>query len=548
MRLFRKSFFSLEFEYPVRKSFLRLSSNSIELNADSSTPVAAPTKGTPAATSPVESETSPVEPRVVPRSQHRISRKNISEETLKVLYRLSSLGFKGYLVGGGVRDLYLGKAPKDYDVGTDAKPSRLKRIFRNCRIIGRRFRIAHVFFPGDKIIEVATFRRGEVHRIDKGTGVILIDNEYGTPEEDARRRDLTINGLFYDITTHSIIDYVGGVEDLDRRIIRTINDPDKSFVEDPVRMIRTLRHAARTEFTIEENTLKAIYRRREEISKANPSRLLEEFFKDLRSGAMEPYLRKITETHLLDVILPALSNQLRDHGLDHPLWRRLSVLDSWAREGRDPANPTLLAILLHTVLLPDPALWKGENNHPPDVWRLVMQNFSKNLQHIRISRKDAERVTQILIAFRKLTQAHNRQFLPPSLQKKPYLTEALDFLELDLTTRNDSCNLIEEWRKKYQRNLPPRPRQNAFGAGGFINGQRGEKRSGRRKKREGTKKPGGAAAGEALKSPEQKSPAQRSQGQKSPGETEGADTGVKKRRRRRRRGGRRHKSTGQKSE
>src|SRR6185503_1398385 len=135
------------------------------------------------------------EPRVIHRQNHRISRKDISEEALKVLYRLSSLGFKAYLVGGGVRDLYLGKKPKDYDVGTDAKPSRLKRIFRNCRIIGRRFRIAHVFFPGEKIVEVATFRRGVVHQVHGESGVILLDNEYGTPEEDARRRDLTINGL-----------------------------------------------------------------------------------------------------------------------------------------------------------------------------------------------------------------------------------------------------------------------------------------------------------------------------------------------------------------
>ncbi len=484
------------------------------MNAESSIPAVSQADPAPA-------EASTGEPRIVPRSEHRISRKNISEEALKVLYRLSSLGFKAYLVGGGVRDLYLGKKPKDFDVGTDAKPSRLKRVFRNCRIIGRRFRIAHVFFPGEKIIEVATFRRGEVHRINKSSGVVLIDNEYGTAEEDARRRDLTINGLFYDITTHSIIDYVGGVEDLENRIIRTINDPDKSYLEDPVRMIRTLRHAVRTDFQIEENTLQAIYRNRQEIANANTSRLLEELFKDLRGGAVEPFLRKITETHLLDIILPALAEQLRKKGLDHPIWPRMSILDKWAQEGREAVNPTLLALFLQTVLLTDPAAWIGEQSHPPDVWRILMQNFAKNLQRLRISRRDAERVSQILIAHRKLVQSYQRKDLPPSLQKKPYLAEALDFLEVDFLTRGLPTDLIQEWRRKFTSVEQGRSKQSAFGAGGFVGGSRRRKRS-RRPRRAGSPP-----------SPEQP---------KSTGDGTGDGTGRKKKRRRRRGGKRRRRN------
>jgi poly(A) polymerase len=414
-------------------------------------------------------------PRIVPRSDHRISRKGISDEALKVLYRLSSLGFKAYLVGGGVRDLYLGKKPKDFDVCTDAKPSRLKKIFRNCRIIGRRFRIAHIFFPGDQIVEVATFRRGEVHRITKESGVILLDNEYGTPEEDARRRDLTINGLFYDIATHSIIDYVGGVEDLDSRRVRTINDPDRSFIEDPVRMIRTLRHAVRTGFEIEENTLQAVYRNRQEIAKANPSRLMEEVFRDLRGGASETFFRRAMETHLLDEILPVLATQLREVGPDHPMWRRLRSLDRWSAAGREVSNAPLLAVLLHTVLLPEPGSWTGERGLPADVWRVLMRNFAECAAvHLRISRRDAERVAQILISFRKLLQCYGRGFLPPTFQKKPYLVDALDFLEAELLSRDQPIDRIVHWRRDYAPAAAEEEKR-AFGEGGFIDRGRGRR-------------------------------------------------------------------------
>ncbi len=410
-------------------------------------------------------------PRIIERSAHPISRKDISEEALKVLNRLSSLGFKGYLVGGGVRDLYLGKKPKDFDVGTDAKPSRLKRIFRNCRVIGRRFRIAHVFFPGEKIVEVATFRRGSVTHIPKESGtVVLIDNEYGTPEEDARRRDITINGLFYDIATHSIIDYVGGVEDLDNRLVRTINDPDRSFQEDPVRMVRTIRHAARTGFRVEENTSQAIYRNRSELQKANPSRLLEELFKDLRGGAAETFFRGIVETHLLDVFLPSLATQLREVGLDHPLWRRLRVLDRWSQEGREGTNSVLLSVLLHTVLLPEADCWSGERGLQVDIWRMLMKNFIECSRHLRISRRDAERVSQILIAFRKLVHSLSRNNLPNVFHKKPYLNEAFDFLEIEYASREEPVDLIASWRSQFAPDKPTKAERYSFGIGGFVGG------------------------------------------------------------------------------
>src|SRR6186997_2297136 len=191
------------------------------------------------------------EPVIVPRAQHPISRRDIDPDALKVLYRLHESGYIGYLVGGSVRDLLLSRRPKDFDIGTSAHPYQVKKLFRNCWIIGRRFRLAHVRF-GTKVIEVATFRRqvaaGEEVVADgvpapdpttpEGEHLIHRDNTFGTPEEDAFRRDFTVNALFYDIATFSVIDYVEGLEDLRAGIVRSIGDPDVRFLEDPVRMLR----------------------------------------------------------------------------------------------------------------------------------------------------------------------------------------------------------------------------------------------------------------------------------------------------------------------
>ena len=205
------------------------------------------------------------EPVIVPRSEHPISRRDIDPDALKVLYRLQQFNYTAYLVGGSVRDLLLERRPKDFDVGTDAHPYQIKKLFRNCWIIGRRFRLAHVRF-GTKAIEVATFRRHVLpgtenepatdrrrRRRAASAADLLIrhDNTFGTPEEDAFRRDFTINALFYDIATFSIIDYVGGLQDLRAGIIRSIGDPAQRFQEDPVRMFRAVAFAARLGFTLD---------------------------------------------------------------------------------------------------------------------------------------------------------------------------------------------------------------------------------------------------------------------------------------------------------
>src|SRR6187401_3229935 len=227
------------------------------------------------------------DPVIIPRSEHPISRQNIDPDALKVLYRLRQFNYIAYLVGGSVRDLLLGRTPKDFDIGTSAHPYQVKRLFRNCWIIGRRFRLAHVKF-GPKVIEVATFRRqvepGEEIVQDgvpapdpstpEGEHLIHRDNTFGTPEEDAFRRDFTINALVYDIATFSIIDYVGGLDDLRAGVVRSIGDPRVRFQEDPVRMLRAVALAARLDFTIDPPIRSAIAELRHEIARSSPARLL----------------------------------------------------------------------------------------------------------------------------------------------------------------------------------------------------------------------------------------------------------------------------------
>lgn len=446
------------------------------LATDTGTPAESPAPGTiepEASGKPTPSPPRPP-PLILSRAEHRISRKDIHENALRVLYRLASLGYRAYLVGGGVRDLMLGKVPKDFDVATDARPSRLKKIFRNCRIIGRRFRIAHVYFPDGDIIEVSTFRQGSPLILQTSKGAVVSDNEYGTSEEDALRRDLTINGLFYDIATFSVIDYVGGVRDLRDRIIRTIADPDSSFKEDPVRMIRVERHAARTGFEIEPETLRAIFKNRDDIRTANPARLLEETMKDLRGGAAAPFFRLTMETHLLDSLLPTLAQQLRNHGPEHPFWKRMETLDRRVLAGASYTTPLLLSVYLHTVLFPDPRFWAGQTSSPPDVWRYIQSNWRGFSKTIRISRRDMERIAQILISYRKLIQSAERKRLLPALLRKTYLSESLDFLEIDLEARGLSTHLIAEWRQHASPPPRPEPRYRVFG---------GEPREGRGRRR-----------------------------------------------------------------
>ena len=241
-----------------------------------------------------------------------LDRAAIDPDADRVVRKLTRAGYKAYLVGGCVRDLLVARTPKDFDVATSATPNEIKATFRNSRIIGRRFRLAHVFF-GSKIIETSTFRANPRDEDDHDL-LIRRDNVFGTETEDARRRDFTINGLFYDVEREEVIDHVGGLADLDAKLIRTIGDPDVRFQEDPVRMLRAIKFAARLEFGFEPMTWRALLRWRGEISKCAPPRLLEEVHRLLRGGAARRSLELLVETGVLAILSPYLAGLLEGSG------------------------------------------------------------------------------------------------------------------------------------------------------------------------------------------------------------------------------------------
>jgi poly(A) polymerase len=295
-------------------------------------------------------------PTIIPRAEHPISRKRIDEDALKVLYRLHRHGFLAYLVGGSVRDLILGKTPKDFDVATNARPREICLLFKNSRIIGRRFRLVQVFFKGGKVIEVSTCRsRSEFEGTVTEDGMIAQTDSFGTPEEDALRRDITINGLFYNIADFSIIDYVGGMADLNWHVIRTIGDPNERFSQDPVRMIRVIRHAARTGFSIEDKTYEAIFHHREEIRKCSPSRLRDEFLRELKEGAAKPSLQLMLQTGLLFSLFPDLERALGNRSFSAEKTRTFflslfDLVDQLINTGRQVPESIVFALFLTPFL------------------------------------------------------------------------------------------------------------------------------------------------------------------------------------------------------
>ena len=263
---------------------------------------------------------------VIPREQHAISRKDISENALKVMYRLNKAGYEAWLVGGGVRDLLLGKKPKDFDVTTNATPEQVRKLFRNCRLVGRRFRLAHVMF-GPEIIEVATFRGHHEGNISDRTtsqrgqnGMLLRDNIFGSIEEDAQRRDFTINSLYYSVADFTVRDYVGGMKDLKDGVIRLIGNPETRYREDPVRMLRAVRFAAKLGMRISPETAEPIPRLATLLNDIPPARLFEESLKLLQAGYGYETYKLLCEYHLFQPLFPTITRYFTENG-DSPMER-----------------------------------------------------------------------------------------------------------------------------------------------------------------------------------------------------------------------------------
>lgn len=287
-----------------------------------------------------------MQPKIYHASEHDIDSTLVDCDAAYVIKKLREAGFSAYLVGGSVRDLLIKKIPKDYDISTSARPEQIKQLFqKSCLLIGRRFRLAHLRF-GRKIFEVSTFRAGENH-----SDLILQDNIWGTEEEDVRRRDFTINGLFYDPASHEVIDYVGGWEDIHKGVLRTIGDAEVRFKQDPVRMLRLLKFRARFGFNIDPLAKKALMSCREEILKSSPARLLEELFRMLESGAAAPFFNLMQEAGILELLLPSLAKELRGSE-GKAIYLLLASADKLqSKKMRNPLDRgVLLACLLYPIL------------------------------------------------------------------------------------------------------------------------------------------------------------------------------------------------------
>ncbi|MBV6814566.1 polynucleotide adenylyltransferase PcnB [Xanthomonas campestris pv. passiflorae] len=397
------------------------------------------------------SVTSPFTLRVIPRDQHTISRKDISPNALRVLYRLRESGFGAYLVGGAVRDLLVGGHPKDFDVATDATPEEVKALFRNCRLIGRRFRLAHVVF-GREIIEVATFRAN----VDDGSGDreldngrLVRDNVYGTIEDDAIRRDFTCNALYYAIEDFSVRDYCGGFEDVQARLMKLIGDPELRYQEDPVRMLRAVRLAAKLNFDIEAGTAEPIPRLAGLLSEAAPARLFEEILKLFLSGHGVASFEGLERYGLLGALFPESAAALKSNrsgALRAMVLEGLRNTD--ARVANDePVSPAFLfALLLWPAFCRTLMGLQAQGVQPEDAQRRAADRVTLHqLERVALPRRFSLPMQEIwLLQTRFSSRQRKRVFRTLS---HPRFRAAFDFLVLRQFASPDHAADVEFWRE-----------------------------------------------------------------------------------------------------
>lgn len=379
----------------------------------------------------------------IAQGEHPITPDMLDRDALFVLTKLRKAGFSGYLVGGGVRDLYLGKKPKDFDISTNARPGQLRKLFPNSNTIGRRFRLVQVFFKGNKTIEVSTLRSLSEHDLDGPEAILAPNNTFGTLDEDAQRRDLTINSLFYEIEDHSIIDYVGGVDDLEKGIVRMVGDPRKRFTRDPVRMMRAVRHCARNDFEVEEVTWAAIIEQHEQLSLCPPSRLRDEFLKDLYSGKSSPWFELAAQSQIFTELFKSYKGLLDEPFEGETTCReQLSILFSTidrmnlqAQANRVPRQPDYF--LLALVLIP----WAEVNfkliseqlkgSAAFQLGKKIRTDLDKNLGiELNLRRSLRQEITTLLINL-PLFIIHDKgeDKWPKWLQKKSYFKKCLLFYQ-----------------------------------------------------------------------------------------------------------------------
>lgn len=393
----------------------------------------------------------------VPHANTRIFPASLDPRAVDVVTRLTKAGFEAYLVGGCVRDLLLGHIPKDFDVSTEARPRQIRRIFRNCRVIGRRFKLAHVHF-GETIIEVATFRQnptaenaagenGENEELDADALLIVRDNVFGTAEEDSVRRDFTINALLYDVNSNEVIDYVGGFEDIENKILRTIGEPAIRFAEDPVRMLRAIKFTSRLDLTLEPSLAQALHSCAPLIENSSPARVIEEIFKLLACGKSETSLAMLLDHGLLQRLLPELADYWADHRDELvALGRALDFVDGGKRR---VSNAFLLAVLFH-----DPFRALVAENEGTDPMVVMSDLVAPAALRTSIPRRDVAHMKHMLVTQLRLERnRRGRRFRMNEFLERPSTHEAIDLLYLRSLAGAISPERHAEWAMKVARQL-----------------------------------------------------------------------------------------------
>ena len=390
--------------------------------------------------------------QIIPRDQHNVSRRDISPNALRVLYRLREGGFDAYLVGGAVRDLLIGGHPKDFDVATNATPEEVKGLFRNCRLIGRRFRLAHVVY-GREIIEVATFRAnsddGSGDRELHEGGRVLRDNVYGTIEEDAIRRDFTANALYYAIEDFSVRDYTGGFDDVRNRLMRLIGDPETRYREDPVRMLRAVRLAAKLDFEIEDATARPIPQLAPLLREAAPARLFEECLKLFLSGHAVKSFLGLERHGLLPALLPETAAALKSNrsgALRRMLLAGLRGTD--ARVANDePVSPAFLfALLLWPAYCRALMSLQAQGVHAAEAQRRAADRVTVHqLETIALPRRFSLPMQEIWLLQSRFSQRQRKRVFRTLAH--PRFRAAFDFLNLRLAASDEHAEDVAFWRE-----------------------------------------------------------------------------------------------------
>jgi len=406
------------------------------------------------------------EPNIVPRSAHPVSRASISQNALKVLYRLKDSGYQAHLVGGGVRDLLLGREPKDFDIATDAHPEDVRRLFRNCRLIGRRFRLAHVMF-GREIIEVATFRAMQDsdsddvgHHVD-GEGRIVRDNVYGTIEEDALRRDFTVNALYYNIEDFSIVDYAGGMTDIAAGVLRLMGEPEVRYREDPVRMLRAVRFATKLGFRFDPATERPIRTLAPLLGDIPPARLFEEVLKLFLGGSALANFEMLRHYYLFGQLFPLTEESLahEENGFPVTLISRGMANTDARIEADKPVTPAFLfAVLLWEPVRARAAALEEQGQHPAQAMQhACSQIIEEQARVLVVPRRFSLPMREVWMLQLRLQQKGGRR--SQRVLEHPRFRAAYDFLLLRGEAGEVAAEVCEWWTEYQQ--LQPEQRTTA---------------------------------------------------------------------------------------